>query len=485
MPILGTIIEENITTYFQDKPSCSFGAQEYSKAQPHISLIRNQRTFLALELQDQIQGVTVMTRKPQIRKRIAGLSRLTVYYYINQDELIAKIKKSVISEAAAVDPGEILHHLIKQAEKNCHQGDLWQNYLLDLIISAENPFSLACERMILSPQSSLYQAALQDIKILKKLLDLTTREILSAGQEKKSFSQFRFLKNNYQPVPAFTSAPESDHFQREIPDLQTEPRQGIEQLNKYYNQQGAGQLNKYQAFFWNGPHALRPVKNLDPVNFTDLLGYEKQQQQLIANTRAFIENGTAHNVLLYGESGTGKSSSVKAVLNKFSSRGLRLLEINSSQIKELPDILEYLNQRGLKFLIFMDDLSFEEFETEYKHLKNIMEGGIEARPENVLFYATSNRRHLVQEKWQSRESEVHEREMMNERLSLAERFGLTILFNTPDQQEYLEIVRGLAEQEGIDLPAAVLEEKALKYQMRSSGQSGRTARQFIESLQQS
>ncbi len=425
-----------------------------------------------------------MPRKPKIRKRLAGLSRLTVYYYINQDELIAKIKKSVFTETAAVDPGEILHHLIKKAEKNWHRGDLWQNYLLDLIITAENPFALACEKMILSPQSSLYQAALQDLKILQKLLDLTAREILSAGQENKSFSQFRFLKNDYQPAPAAPSSRKSDHFQQEVPDLQAELRQSLEQLNKYYNQQGAGQLNKYQAFLWNGSHALRPVKNLDPVNFTDLLGYEKQQQQLIANTHNFIENGAAHNVLLYGESGTGKSSSVKAVLNKFSPQGLRLLEINSGQIKELPDILEYLSQRGLKFLIFMDDLSFEEFETEYKHLKNIMEGGIEARPENVLFYATSNRRHLVQEKWQSRESEVHEREMMNERLSLAERFGLTILFNTPDQQEYLEIVRGLAEREGIDLPTAILEEKALKYQMRNSGQSGRTARQFIESLQQ-
>ena len=166
----------------------------------------------------------------------------------------------------------------------------------------------------------------------------------------------------------------------------------------------------------------------------------------------------------------------------FQDQGLRLLEINSSQIEELSEIMEYLGQRGLYFIIFMDDLSFEEFETDYKDLKAIMEGGIESKPDNVVFYATSNRRHLVREKWQDRQSEVHKNDILNEKLSLAERFGLTLMYNTPDQEKYLKIVREIAEQEGINIDKIELEDKALKWSKWNNGRSGRSARQFIDQL---
>lgn len=240
-------------------------------------------------------------------------------------------------------------------------------------------------------------------------------------------------------------------------------------------------MNQSSAFYWQNS-ALKVVKNPDKITFEQIIAYQKQKDELINNTKSFINGSKAHNVLLYGDSGTGKSSSVKALLNEFQDQGLRLIEITTSQIKELSEIMEYLSQRGLYFIIFMDDLSFEEFETEYKSLKAIMEGGIESKPDNVLFYATSNRRHLVREKWQDRKSEVHKNDILNEKLSLAERFGLTLMYNNPDQEKYLKIVREIAAQENIDIDNSVLENKALKWSKWHNGRSGRSARQFIDQL---
>jgi hypothetical protein len=259
------------------------------------------------------------------------------------------------------------------------------------------------------------------------------------------------------------------------------PGENLDNLIKFYQNYGAGLLNQSRAFFWQ-QNTLKAVNNPDPITFDQLIAYQKEKQKLIENTESFLEGYQAHNVLLYGDSGTGKSSSVKAVLNKYYQQGLRLIEINSSQIKELPEILEYLNQRGLNFIIFMDDLSFEEFETDYKYLKAVMEGGIESKPENVLFYATSNRRHLVREKWQDRESEVHENDILNEKLSLSERFGLTLMYNNPTQAEYLTIVNELAAQSGLNLTKKTLRSKALQWSKWNNGRSGRSAKQFINQL---
>ena len=259
------------------------------------------------------------------------------------------------------------------------------------------------------------------------------------------------------------------------------PGKNLDRLIKFYQNYGAGILNQSRAFFWQ-QNTLKAVNNPDPITFDQLIAYQKEKKKLIENTESFLKGYQAHNVLLYGDSGTGKSSSVKAVLNKYYQQGLRLIEINSSQIKKLPEILEYLNQRGLNFIIFMDDLSFEEFETDYKYLKAVMEGGIESKPKNVLFYATSNRRHLVREKWQDRESEVHENDILNEKLSLSERFGLTLMYNNPTQAEYLTIVNELAAQAGLRLTKEALRRKALQWSKWNNGRSGRSAKQFINQL---
>ncbi|MFW5790720.1 MAG: ATP-binding protein [Bacillota bacterium] len=407
-----------------------------------------------------------MSKQNNINK-FNELGQLTVFHSINNDEIIQGLKSQDNQNA-----GQINQILIRHSENNCLGGDIWQNYLKDLILADENIFTLSCEKYMVSKDKSLYQAAVHDLKILKRLLSLSINDIF-----KDYPGNLYSIGSDYKPI-----GNANDNTSRKAQKLLNgSPEEIIDQLNKYFYNQGAGLLNQYRAFSWDKYNCLVPVNNPDSISFRDLIGYESQQKKLINNTESFINGQTAYNVLLYGESGTGKSSSVKAALNKFTEQGLRLLEINSDQIKELPDMLDYLSQRGIYFIIFMDDLSFEEFETEYKHLKAIMEGGIEARPKNVLFYATSNRRHLVQEKWESRE-EIHQNDMINERLSLSERFGLTILFNSPDQEEYLEIVKGLADQKNLNIDEAVLEEKALKWQMWHNGQSGRTARQFIDSL---
>jgi len=403
----------------------------------------------------------------QINDKFKELDQLTVFHSINNDKVIQKFKSDSIQSA-----GQINKMLIEHSENNCLSGDIWQNYLKDLIITDENIFTLSCEKHMISEDNSLYQAAAHDLKILKRLLSLSVIDIF-----KDYPGNLYSLGSNYKPVKNAGK----NTYRKPIELFNGSLEETISYLNKYFYEHGAGLLNQYRAFNWDSRDNLVPVNNPDSINFHDLIGYESQQKKLIDNTVSFINGQTAYNVLLYGESGTGKSSSVKAALNKFVSQGLRLIEINSDQIKELPGILDYLSQRGSYFIIFMDDLSFEEFETEYKHLKAIMEGGIEARPKNVLFYATSNRRHLIQEKWESRE-EIHQNDMINERLSLSERFGLTILFNSPDQEEYLEIVKGLASQKELEIDEAILEEKALKWQMWHNGQSGRTARQFIDSL---
>ncbi|SFL52615.1 ATP-binding protein [Halanaerobium salsuginis] len=365
-----------------------------------------------------------------------------------------------------------LYQLIDFAEANQLTGDILQSYLKFLLISDENPFTQAAEKNVLTVESSLYQLAYKELTLINKLLKIKLADLLDYFNQ----SEFNFL-TNYSPQKSKNNRIDYN----EIIKVDSSVTEQLIQLNQFFYQSGVGILNQSSAFYWQNNN-LQKINNPDQISFKQLISYSKQQQLLIENTQNFLNDKRAHNVLLYGDSGTGKSSSVKALLNKFASQGLRLVEINNQQIKELPVILKLLSQRGLYFIIFMDDLSFEEFETDYKYLKAIMEGGIEARPQNVLFYATSNRRHLVREKWQDRQSEVHKNDILNEKLSLAERFGLTIMFNTPEQEKYLEIVHELAQQEEIELTAELLDKKALRWSKWNNGRSGRSARQFIDQL---
>ena len=228
-----------------------------------------------------------------------------------------------------------------------------------------------------------------------------------------------------------------------------------------------------------------PITKIAHVQLDDLVGYEIAKKKLIDNTEAFIQGKRANNCLLFGDAGTGKSSSIKAILNQYYSQGLRIIEVYKHQFQDLNDVIAQIKNRNYKFIIYMDDLSFEEFEIEYKYLKAVIEGGLERKPENVLIYATSNRRHRIKETFKDkadRDEELHTNDTVQEKLSLVARFGVTIYFGKPDKKEFQEIVRKLAQKSGIDMPEDELLLEANKWELSHGGLSGRTAQQFVDYL---
>ena len=262
-------------------------------------------------------------------------------------------------------------------------------------------------------------------------------------------------------------------------------------ITGFYKEYGVGKFGLNKAFRVNDDNKeeefLIPITATSDVQLEDLIGYDLQKQKLIANTEAFVNGRMANNVLLYGDAGTGKSTSIKAILNRYYSQGLRMIEVYKHQFKDLQRIITEVKNRNYRFIIYMDDLSFEEFEIEYKYLKAVIEGGLETKPENVLIYATSNRRHLIKETWSDRndrsDDEMHRSDTVQEKLSLVARFGVAIGYLKPSHQEYLHIVRELAKKyPQITLTEEELALKANQWELRSGGASGRTAQQFINYL---
>jgi predicted AAA+ superfamily ATPase len=252
-------------------------------------------------------------------------------------------------------------------------------------------------------------------------------------------------------------------------------------LAAHYARAACGAFARYAAFDWRG--GLVGVERPDSVGFDDLIGYAAQKQKIIENTEFFVNGRPCNNMLLYGDRGTGKSSSVKALLNMFRSRGLRLVSLPKSELQDLPVLMETLAPRGCKFIVFVDDLSFEENETGYKSFKSALEGGVHAQPQNVLVCVTSNRRNIIKEVWREREDkdEINLNDALQEKRSLADRFGLTVTFGAPNKAEYLDIVRGLARRAGLEVDDDLLR-SALQWELRQSGRSGRVARQFVKHM---
>jgi predicted AAA+ superfamily ATPase len=258
----------------------------------------------------------------------------------------------------------------------------------------------------------------------------------------------------------------------------------------YFRQHGAGSFSRFRAFRWvreDGHGQLVGVPAPDPIRLEQLVGYERERELVVQNTEQFLAGYPANSVLLYGDRGTGKSSTVKALLNAHAEQGLRLIEVGRDDLGDFPAIVRTLRDRPERFILFVDDLSFDEHERDYRGLKAVLEGSIEARPDNVVLYATSNRRHLVQERWTDREStlaaEVHGQDTMQEKLSLSDRFGIRVVFPSPDQHRYLAVVESLAQQRGLVIDPEVLRRRGLQWAEWHNGRSGRTARQFVDHLQ--
>lgn len=364
--------------------------------------------------------------------------------------------------------------------------NLWQNYLTFLLMTNENSFSLITERAG-ELEGSVNHFAKEDFAVFQKLFhyDFTPLEqdldidCFSTLCHYKAIAKHerRYNKNVSEKVRqlsrALAEAPDEHAFFTLVTD--------------HYRRCGVGLLGLNKAFrIRSGPQGVElvPIYNTDKVMLRDLVGYESQKQQLRDNTEAFLAGRSANNALLYGDAGTGKSSSVKALINEYYDQGLRMIELYKHQFRDLSAVIAKVKNRNYRFILFIDDLSFEENEVEYKFLKAVIEGGVETKPDNVLLYATSNRRNLIRETWKDRgdmelQNEVHRSDTLEEKLSLSARFGVRINYSIPNRSQFQEIVLTLAQRQGVRLEQEVLLAEANKWELRHGGASGRTAQQFI------
>lgn len=365
--------------------------------------------------------------------------------------------------------------LIKLAEKYNLYGNLFNSLLTNLLINNENSFSLALERKH-DIAINLKDIVINDFKIIFKMFN-TDFSCLTLLQQN--------LINDFVPSKPVINQELFD-ISRSLQDSLTNCKDVDEfynTLEKFFVTYGVGKFGLNKAFRYEN-NEICPIIHIGNGRLDQLIGYESQKLMLTKNTEAFLSGKKANNVLLYGDSGTGKSSSIKALLNEYYKDGLRMIEIYKHQFKYLPSIIQELQSRNYKFILFMDDLSFEEFEIEYKYLKAVIEGGLEKKPDNILIYATSNRRHLVKQTWSDRQDqdEVNVNDAKQEKTSLSSRFGVKILYTHPNRQNYLEIIDGLAKQYNLQIPQEELHQKALTWEIRYGGFSGRTAKQFINAM---
>lgn len=380
---------------------------------------------------------------------------------------------------------DCIHRLLEMGGNHGFSGNLWHCYLTNILVNNENTYSRSTE-IRGQINGTVNDAVLHDIVIFKELYDYDFTDMTDALSLDAMKLVFDYKASTEE------SKVYNDRIRRRICDLaetfhnDNTPTQMKDSLTQFYREYGVGRFGLHKAF--RVSHGtddevnIVPILNIAHVKLDDLVGYDIAKQKLIENTEAFVSGRRANNCLLYGDAGTGKSSSIKAIANMYYDRGLRIIEIYKHQFKDLNDVIAQIKNRNYKFIIYMDDLSFEEFEVEYKYLKAVIEGGLEKKPKNVLIYATSNRRHLVNERFSDRDDALHKSDTMQEKLSLVSRFGCTIYFGLPEKKEYQEIVLELAGREGIDMDKEELLLEANKWEVAHGGRSGRCARQFIDYL---
>lgn len=380
--------------------------------------------------------------------------------------------------------GRIVSHILEVSEKMGFNGNLWQDYLAYNLANDENSYSLSCERRG-RMEGSINKAALLDMSVYRELFNTD----LSRTDAKYGtfLSMLTGFENNNEGEKYYNK-----RIRNRIIKLAEELSGAVDDntfLNTvcdFYKDAGVGCIGLFKAFRVghddNDRPVITPVISVEHKYLKDLIGYDIQKKKITDNTEAFLAGNKANNVLLFGDSGTGKSSCIKAILNEYYDDGLRMIEIYKHQFKDLSAIINQVKDRNYKFIIYMDDLSFEEFEIEYKFLKAVIEGGLEKRPDNVLIYATSNRRHLVREKYsdkEERDDDLHTRDTVAEKLSLSARFGVSVYFGSPDKKLFNEIVKGLAQKNNIKVDENTLLMEANKWELSHGGLSGRTAEQFI------
>lgn len=425
------------------------------------------------------------------------VSKLLIYGDMPKDSILMELS-SIIREFKGENykKDEIItriYHQVKRIlEVSTDYGfdrNLWHNYLTYLLITNENPFSLTCEKVGANDGSVNYFAK-NDFKQFMKLFDYDFKPMeeelgIDCFEKLQNYeaigkTELMYNKNVSEKVQSLSLKLENAKDENEFFDYVTE----------FYKQYGVGMFGLNKAFRikdGDGPLEFHAINNMDKVVLDDLVGYEIQKKKLVDNTEAFVQGRKANNCLLFGDSGTGKSTSIKAIVNEYYEQGLRMIEIYKHQFKDLSNVIAAIKNRNYKFIIYMDDLSFEDFEIEYKFLKAVIEGGVETKPENILIYATSNRRHLIKETWNDRsdvqvENGMHKSDTMEEKLSLVHRFGVTINYSKPTQKEYFEIAVELCRRLGVKLSDDEIKAEANKWELSHGGISGRTAQQFANYL---
>ena len=422
------------------------------------------------------------------------ISQLIMYGNLDNDSILSSMadifnrfdNKLSSKEELVTDIYTQVKRILEVATDYGFDKNLWQNYLTYFLITNENPFSITCEK-VGANDGSVNEFAKNDFKVFMNLFNYDFRPIeaalgincFSLISDYKAIvkKELMYNKNVSEKVQALSLKLETAKDENEFFNYVTD----------FYKAYGVGMFGLNKAFRVIGGDngvTFTPINNMDKVMLDDLIGYEIQKKKLVENTEAFVQGRKANNALLFGDSGTGKSTSIKAIVNEYYDQGLRMIEIYKHQFKDLSNVIASIKNRNYKFIIYMDDLSFEEFEIEYKFLKAVIEGGVETKPDNILIYATSNRRHLIKETWNDRNdlesnNGLHRSDTIEEKLSLVNRFGCQISYSKPSQKEFFDIVIGLARKNNVKMTDEELMAEANKWELSHGGISGRTAQQFI------
>ena len=436
----------------------------------------------------------VMAKEKKLFEVELAFDSLSIYRNILEDCLIKKLRMLIqMVNSEEVELGAVVNlynefyfNLIKTGSIS------FQNYLLNKMIFDENPFSFNAQndsitiydKVVLNDFENLQSIAQISSELIKKRLTC----ILSGNE-----LSLRVIKKLPEWEDKYTTKEEKLEHIAKLKEKVTSYNnwnEAIAHIKSFYFSNGSGIFGKYKAFMW-GDGMLKGIKEPDEVKLSELIGYEAEREIIIENTLQLIKGKRANNVLLYGDRGTGKSSTVKAILNEYYKDGLRMIEVSKADLFDLPSIINNLKGRPQKFIIFIDDLVFADDDESYNVLKAILEGGLEGKAPNVIIYATSNRRHLVKEYFYERSgfnpldknSEIHAGDSIQEKLSLADRFGITVVYSSPDKKKFLDIVEGLAEMRNLKIDKEVLRAEAVKWELWYNGRSPRTARQFIDWLE--
>lgn len=442
---------------------------------------------------------------------LLALDSLSVYRGILKDSVLRKLRELLIGlEKEDFQKREIvnLYNDFYYELSKCPELSL-THHILNQIIFDENSFSFKAQALHPAPiENSLEKAASQDLKNLEQVakLDATSLKAKIAAL----FKQKKYGNNSednpdtildplFEGLPDWESSftplagNEPEHL-RLLKEkfLTNHPWDDcLKELKEFHHQYGCGIFARSIAFIWEKSESqgfLKGIERPDTITLNDLVDYQDERSKILENTLQFLKGYPANNVLLYGDRGTGKSSTVKGILNEYHRQGLRMIEVPKAFLADFPQIIRLLNNRNQKFILFVDDLVFGDNEENYTSLKAVLEGGLESKTSNILIYATSNRRHLVKEYFSeraglmsnNRDEEVHAGDSMQEKLSLADRFGINVVFSSPDQKQYLKIVDGIASHRKLKIDQNALHKEALQWALWYNGRSARTARQFVD-----